>query len=338
MENLIRDSHYIPRALLRNWSEDGKNVFGYRLLVSHPKVPEWQRCSIKWIAYQRDLYTTIESGQEADCFENWMAKKYEEPGLKAIEKVLKGTRLTRSDKRDLARLVAAQDVRTPLAYIEMMKHAAGFVPEVLGRCLEETIAKVQEANEKGIRIEPKGKSDPYSREVRLTYEPVTDGTSDKIAVRASVTLGRRWWIIGMQHLLSRSGVLCQHHWSILTPYGDEEWPLTDHPVLRLNYSGKDDYTFGGGWAFRGSEILMPLSPRHLLYAQVGKRPMTGVLPREITKEIQRFFVERAFRWIFARQPLPWVAKLRPRMVDAVIFKEEAQAWNGWNKSQLEAER
>ena len=44
-----------------------------------------------------------------------------------------------------------------------------------------------------------------------------------------------------------------------------------HPVLRLNYYKPGQYDFRGGWGNPGSEVLMPLSPRHLLYVQVGKK-------------------------------------------------------------------
>ena len=42
MSEITRESHYVPQATLRRWSEDGVNVHAYRLLVSHQNVPEWQ--------------------------------------------------------------------------------------------------------------------------------------------------------------------------------------------------------------------------------------------------------------------------------------------------------
>ncbi len=40
---ITRDSHYVPMAALRRWSNDGTYLFAYRILVSTPKVPEWRR-------------------------------------------------------------------------------------------------------------------------------------------------------------------------------------------------------------------------------------------------------------------------------------------------------
>ena len=48
-----------------------------------------------------------------------------------------------------------------------------------------------------------------------------------------------------------------------------EWFTCDHPVMRLNYNGPDDFTLQGGWDYKGTDLVMPLSPRHLLMTQVG---------------------------------------------------------------------
>ena len=41
--------------------------------MPHPAVPEWERRSVRAVAYQRDLYTSLMSGDEADEFERWIA-------------------------------------------------------------------------------------------------------------------------------------------------------------------------------------------------------------------------------------------------------------------------
>jgi hypothetical protein len=41
--------------------------------------------------------------------------------------------------------------------------------------------------------------------------------------------------------------------------------------------------------------------------------------------------------VLAPRPLPWVAALRPRIVDAEIFNAEQEAWKRWNPEQAEAE-
>jgi hypothetical protein len=62
-----------------------------------------------------------------------------------------------------------------------------------------------------------------------------------------------------------------HSWSIFHPYRDSEWFTSDRPVRRLRYATPDGFDRSDGWNRACCELLLPLSPRHLLYAQVGKR-------------------------------------------------------------------
>jgi hypothetical protein len=124
----------------------------------------------------------------------------------------------------------------------------------------------------------------------------------------------------------------------MTIAGDAEWPLTDHPVLTLNYYGPGKYDFGPGWGRESSEFILPVSPRLAVCTQVGRRE-TG--PWQATSgqtaELQRFVVERALRWIIARKPEPWISTLRPRVVDAEAFAIEQESWRAWNAMHLDSE-
>jgi len=339
MPNIARDSHYVPQATLRRWSEDGQHVQAYRILVSHSEVPEWTLRSIRGLAYQRDLYTTFAGGQELDEFERWIAKEYEEPGFDAVNKLVARHRLTPSDWISLARFVAAQDVRTPLNFIESMQRWDQQIPAILENTIRESVRKLQEAKNQGVRLEPPKDPNAFSELFRVQIEPPVDPNSEEALIRADVSAGRRLWIATMRHLLTGAAqVLCQHRWSVVEPHHNEEWPLTDHPVIRLNYYQPGQYDFRGGWGYPGSEIMMPLSPRHLLYVQVGKKaPNRLAFSREQTQLVQRLIVERAHRWIFARQPIQGVAEIRPRVIDATIVKAEEEAWKSWPEEQLRSE-
>ena len=74
-----------------------------------------------------------------------------------------------------------------------------------------------------------------------------------------------------------------------------------------------------------------LSPRHLLYAQVGTpHPERFTFAADQTRMIQRMLAERSHRWIFAREPIATVAQDRPRIVDAERFQAEEQFWADWD--------
>jgi hypothetical protein len=230
-------------------------------------------------------------------------------------------------------------VRTPLNFIESMKRWEQEIPAILETSIRDTVDKLDRARAEGIALASKAEPNAFSESFRVHIEPHSEPSSDKAMVRAEVSLGRSLWIASMRHLLTgAANTLCQHRWSVVELHGDEEWPLTDHPVLRLNYYQPGQYDFRGGWGNTGSEIMMPISPRHLLYVQVGKNAPNrfSFLPKE-TQLVQRLIVERAHRWVFARQPTPWVAQVRPRVVDQAIFVAEQNAWKHWHQEQVEAE-
>jgi hypothetical protein len=143
----------------------------------------------------------------------------------------------------------------------------------------------------------------------------------------------------MRHVLTNGAtVLPTHRWSIVKPADGHEWITSDHPAMRLNFNKPDDYNFLGGWNQQRADIIMPLSPRHLLWTEVGaKSPSRLVFSTQQTELIQRFLAERAHRWIFAHSRLDSVRMTRPRVVDLDAFRAEQQMWSGWHEGQREAE-
>lgn len=323
--------------MIRHWSDDGLSVQAYRILVSHPGVPEWASRPIRGLAYQNDLYTTVVAGREIDETENWIEKEFETPGLRAVDRLLDGTKLHDQEWKRVGRLVAAQDLRTPLNYFESMRRWDQDLPELVKNTLHKAINRISEATAQGIKLVSKNETTPLSDLFRVRIENSIDGNPETAGIHAEIALDRRLWIASMRHILAGriAKIFSQHKWSLVQPYGDEEWPLTDHPVLRLNYNGPEQYDFGGGWGNPGSEIMMPISPRFLLYAQVGRAYQSRfIFPQYETHLVQRLMVERAYRWVFARRPLPWVSAARPRIVSAELVFSEEQAWKDWHQDQL----
>ena len=215
----------------------------------------WWR-PIRGLAYHRDLYTVFAGGQELDDFERWLSSEYEQPGLEAIDRVLCGSRLTPEDWRSMARLVAAQDIRTPLSFIESVRRWDQEVPEVLDRTIRESINRLEEAKEQGACCSSRNQSETNSPTyLRSPSSRQLFRASDQATVRAEIPAGRRLWIAAMRHLLTGvADTLCRHRWSVAEPAGDAEWPLTDHPALRLNYykAGHYDLAAAGGIAAQRS--------------------------------------------------------------------------------------
>ena len=336
---IARDNHYVSQALLRRWSSDGKTVSAYRLLVSSSSVPLWDSMPIRGLAYHRDLYTDSSGGEDSDAFESWLTTSFEQPGNDAIEKVISGKRLSREDWHALARYIAVQDLRTPQSYTEKMPLWEESTREAMKQ-LPTFLREFEEAKKKGTVP----KSDPRTNElpdlpIRIHIERPDDSEAAQATLQVDVTLGRRFWLGEMRRLPTvLDDVVCRHMWTIVEPAAGMEWPLTDHPVLRLNYRGPQQYDFGGGWGRKHGEIMMPLSPRHLAFVHIGKdwgRHRT--FSQEHTLLIRRLLVERAHRWVFATGPQDWIVETSERDVNPLEFEAEAKAWESWHQNQSEAE-
>ena len=153
-------------------------------------------------------------------------------------------------------------------------------------------------------------------------------------------MGRQMWLASMRLLLTTTvGVLYQHRWSIIRAPDGISWLTSDDPVIRLNYNTEQDYDFGGGWGSPGSEFIFPLSGKHLLYTQVGKRhePRITGAP-ELAQRLQRIIAEHAHRWIYSAAPLEDIETLRPRKVDHAQYAQEMREWKKWPQDQTAAER
>jgi hypothetical protein len=177
---------------------------------------------------------------------------------------------------------------------------------------------------------------PFADALKIKIEPHDEGRS---AIRVRVASGRSFWIAQMRSLLTGKGIstLQEHKWSIAEPHGTAEWFTSDHPAMRLNFNSVVSYDFGGGWGRRNCDLILPLSPRHLLYAQVGSvHPERFTFGPDHTRLIQRLLAERAHRWIFARVPIATVNQDRPRIVDAQRFTAEEQFWTDWDQANREA--
>lgn len=261
MSNITHKNHYVPQSTLYRWSKNGTHVHAYRVLVSNSKVPEWQPRAISGIAFQPDLYTFFSGDEELDEFEHWIEKEFEPPGLEAIDRLISQRRLSPTDWKAIASFVAAQDVRTPLNYILSMQRWQQEVPKIIKDSIQKSVKTLEAARLEGIKLTPSENKNEFSDLFRVHVNPPSDPMSDEASIQAEVTLGRRFWIASMRHLLTGAAkTLCQHRWSVAQPHENNEWPITDHPVLRLNFYRPGHYDFRGGWGNAGSEIMMPVSP------------------------------------------------------------------------------
>ena len=228
-------NHYVPQAVLKRWSIDGTQLLTYRILVPNANFPEWQPRAVSGLAYHRDLYTVCAGGKEHDDFEKWVNVEFEQPGLEAIDKLLGVSRLTSADWHSMILFVAAQDVRTPLNYIESKPRWERLITEMFDRTMPKLVKQYEEAADQGIVLNQKVEGNEFTDIFNVTVERPENSDSGA-RIRAEAVAGRRLWIATMRrHLTKTAKILCSHRWSVAEPAGDAEWPLTDHPALRVDY-------------------------------------------------------------------------------------------------------
>jgi len=333
-----RDNHYVPILYLKSWSSSLGRTWIYRAFVSHDRIPLWKETSFKGVAYHTHLYTRVVAGQETDEFEKWLDREFESPAAEPLRKISSGCNLKPSDWKHLNRFVASQYIRTPAWYLRFMKRWERNGKQLLDKTLEDAVQAIETAQERG---------EPVERLIPLEgteYIPIKttvqswDG-HDEIVLKAQTMFGRGVWQFLMRQMNKHAEILECLRWSVLTPPSDMSWITSDDPVIRLNRHDSGGYDFNGGFGKKRSEILFPLNPRHLLYAQVGRNPrLRGLVHSQQAEDFQRYIAEHAHRLIFAASPDDDIQRLRPRVVNPELVRSESEEWQKWHEKQTLAEQ
>lgn len=342
MQQLKRKNHFVPKLYLKQFADSKNLIWSYRLLVPHTNFPKWERLPIGKVAYQNNLYTIISKGQEDDSFERWIEAEFETPVKETLSNVINDKNLTIRDWNRLALFLAAQDVRTPTNYFETTDRWNKELPKLLEKTLNNAVKTLEEHFSKG-RPLPKNKpisSQLFNETLDISITPNVIPERKMGEIRAEITIGRKLWLESQRLLLTKtSQVLLKHKWSIVKPASGMSWFTSDHPVLRLNYYEDGKYDLKGGWGKKGGNLIMPLSPNHLLYTQIGSdSPDRLTFSVEKTYKIQKFLAERAFRWIFAKKRLPGIERLRSRYINLEEYKNDEEQWENWHKKQSSVEK
>ena len=341
------DNHFVPQWYLRQWADADGKFWRYRLLVPHESCPHWEERPVRGVAFERDLYTVAFEGRDDDDFERWIKREYEDPGQAAVQKAIDRRKLCADDWQRLALFAACQDLRTPQHYLEFMEFMRGAGPDVMKSIAEGVQGVLRDGSrgEAGRREAPDERATAQSAEafsdaVKVSIRRDLPAEDGQVLLGLHMLVGRDMWMREQRHLLESVGKAATSHSSCIAEAAKGfEWFTSDHPVVRLQYYEGDAFDVSGAWAKTGTNILMPLSRRYLLYCQVGSEsPSRLRLTKKQTSLIRRAIAMRAHRSIFALRPVPDIAVLRRRLVDLDGYSREREQWEGWHGQQTEAER
>ncbi len=331
MEQLRKDHHFVPRLYLKQWSVGGM-ISASPLLVPNDGVAQWKRRSLASIAYRQHLYTQMVGGVESDGFERWLDREFEAPAERPIMRAVTEMRLGPDDWRALVRFAVAQDVRTPRRLKEFMHRQADELPELL----ESTLNSVLQRPRLEEKSAPQGAVSGDGLPMKISVEPQEDGSG---ILKAEVVVGRSMWIWAMKQLLTTTIEKVSYKgWSILKAAEGCIWPTSDNPLIKLNYENEHSYDFEGGWVVRNGDILLPLSPTHLLHRCGGRRSLrkNTRLSSKTSDMIKKIIVEHADRYVFTSEEFD-VGKYRRRRVDLSQYLRERDEWKRWHREQLASE-
>jgi len=338
-KNLRFRNHYVPVHYLKRWARGTPKIWTYRLLVPHNNVELWKSHSLETISRRQHLYTRIRNKRESDELEHWFSTDFETPADLAIEKVITGGHLSPSDWRALARFVALQDVRTPSRMTEIVNSASNYLPELLTGVLEQAVEEVKTAKQYNISLPVPDNSNlpPFPIAVHTKIEPGAKvGT-----LNLETVAGRGYWLYAIEVLLTTTVKhLEKHRWVVVRAPKGMKWLTSDNPVVKLNYYQNGTFDLGGGWGNPGSEIFLPLSPDHLLYTQVGRKPGFSRgerLSHALANKIQCIIINNAHRYIFSEEIDRSAVALRPRTVNQEAVREENKGWEEFHSIQTQAE-
>lgn len=325
--------HYTPQFYLRGWAEDGNSrVHAYQLLVPDERVPIWVRKHVRKVARIADLYTSAMSGDADDSFEVWMDRFVESPAARVLARLRAGESVHGDDVPTLVRLLAALDIRTPVAYRWFADHWERDMQPSLDKVMQAVPQQLQ-----AMRRRPRERdelADERARGFPFRVRVMRDAEGAPESLNVGMVGGRELWLWHMRRLIERTAtVLEAHSWAILLAPTGFAWFTSDHPVVKLNFHSWDKYDFGGGWNSPGTELFLPLSSRQLLYTHIGRKspPIREATHDEVTM-LQRIVAERAHRWIIASHPQNRPVWFRPRVVSKERFEAEARGWDEWHLS------
>ena len=289
--------------------------------------------------YREHLYTHVERGEATDGVERWLAEEIDAPSAIVLDRIAREERLEPADWQVLLRFFAASRVRTIGHLARRQLQWEQEIPKLI----ESTVRKTVNRLEQGERLErrsghPLG-GDLVEPPIRVRVREHADGSGG--VLEAEILSGRKLFHAEMHRMITHTARhLRPHHWTILRAPRGEAWLTSDDPVIQAVISPERHVTFDAGWGVAGNYLMLPLSPRHLLFTRIGERPPLkySVAERNVFDFAQRCTVAHAYRLIFGQSPQEWVAEGRPRRVDPMGIQREHNEWLKWHAAQSMAEQ
>ncbi len=132
--------------------------------------------------------------------------------------------------------------------------------------------------------------------------------------------------------------LGKYVWKIFNVDDKIKLPISDNPVVLLNYNGIFNYDFDAKLGGPNTNIIFPLSPSKVL---IGQNGMVNIRENELGLGLSAFckkvIVENAYKIVISNNEDEHVPIIRPRCVNEEIFIKELKMWRDMQKEYVEEE-
>lgn len=335
-----KKNHYVPQFYLKQWSADGEHIWQYKKLVPNMNVPLWAYKSTSEIAYEKYLYAQNTGKTLCDDFEKWISQEVENPAKNVISKLISGSTLISSEKIDIARFVLVQQLRTPAFFLKNQPRWQSLAQEVI----IETGEKLQKlfSENRLTKDSLKGKTQfpkYYQPQVKATWCAKQGGSS---GYNIEANIGRATWLSTIRRV-SETVVpkMAKYNWRVINASDDIEWPTSDDPVICLNFRSMNDYSFEAGVYTNLANIILPVTPKHIIFAEVGSNhPIDAIDKSPIYSAFfRRIILEHAFINVYCSKRSPFMQEECRPLVSEKKYNHMKQVFSEWNdiQSAIESE-
>ena len=325
---ITHKNHYVPQFYLKNWSQDRKKIWVYSLLVPHSQIPYWKEKSIEYTACWNDFYTQRNGEKEVDEFEKWFNKEFETPAEPIIQKLIENKPITRQEEIRLTHYVMAQNLRVPARVNFILDTAKKSVKKFMDSFSFENVKRedILNANHNAI-------DDLLPINVHIDRE--------KQEIEMNTFIGKSVYLYAVKYLLTLTIKKVEHYrWYVIHAADGISFPTSDNPVIFLNYYGNNNYDFNGGWGIKHVNVIMPLSPKCLLFTEIGTKTISRQFDDSIewSKFFRKIIIEHAYRYVYADSRQKGMLSINPRRVSAKLFNEEQKTMTDWHEYNIKAEQ
>lgn len=317
---------------LNSWKNKNNKVEVYELLVPDENVPMWQPKSLRSVGSFDSIFVRLSNGIEIDDIEKHFRDKYETPAKDALSHAIDDCKITIDEWHHLINFVACHIVRSPAFIIRILNSGKKDCIPIF-----ENVCKNLPENFRttSIDISKVEDNDSYNTlfPIRITK---TTNCRGELEISFETVIGKQFYLWIMLYLLENtSKVLHNHKWGIITVDDKVNLPTSDSPVICLNYNNVNDYNFGGGWDRKNSNFLFPISPKKILYTQVGVKVKPRIkVDYKKSLFLKKIIIEHAHRIIISNIQDEEVAKCRRRVISEQEFKREKKMWKDFQENYL----